>query len=564
MRHSRIFGKTTRTSPKEAAVVSHKLLHQGGFIRMISAGRYAFLPLGFRVCEKIVRIIEEEMQTIGSQRMVAPTFHPIEIWKKTNRDRAFGQEMHIVQDHYGATFALGATAEGLMVELVKKFRPTYKDLPIYIHQFSEKFRDEERPRHGLIRLREFTMKDAYSFDVSEKDSLESYEKFYHAYEKIAKRFDLKVVPVQADSGAIGGDYNHEFIVESEAGEGEAFLCTSCTYAAHADRAEYVRVSSNAGEKELPLKEVKAPNIITAEDEAKFHNVPLSRVLNTLIYKVNNEEYAGVLVMGDQEVSEPKLLKALHVDTAQLMASQELTKLGTYKGYVAPFGKLRDTVTRWVGDLSLLEVRNMVSGSNKKDTDTINVNYGRDFEVPLADITTAKENDTCPSCKKGTLRMIRGIEWGHVFKQDLFYTKPQQGHFINKEGKEEPMWMGAYGIGIARTIATIVETHHDEKGIIWPESVAPFFVHLLVLNQEDEEVSKKADELYEKLLRKHVEVLYDDRDESAGVKLTDADLMGIPYRVVVSKKTLTSSQVELKERSAKTLEYLTENELLERL
>ena len=531
---------------------------------MISAGRYTFLPLGFRVCEKIVHIIEEEMQAIGSQRLVTPTFHPIEIWKATNRDRAFGQEMHIVQDHYGATFALGATAEGLMVELVKKFRPTYKDLPIYIHQFSEKFRDEERPRHGLIRLREFTMKDAYSFDSTEEDSLKSYQKFYHAYEKIAQRFDLKVIPVQADSGAIGGDYNHEFIVESEAGEGEAFLCTSCSYAAHADRAEYVRVSSNASEKEFPLEEVKAPNIITAEDEAKFHKVPLSRVLNTLIYKVNNEEYAGVLVMGNQEVSEPKLLKALHVDTAQLVTTQELTKLGTYKGYVAPFGKIRDTVVRWIGDLSLLEVRNMVSGSNKKDTDTVNVNYGRDFEVPLADITTAKENDTCPSCKKGTLRMIRGIEWGHVFKQDLFYTKPQQGHFVNKEGKEEPLWMGAYGIGIARSIATIVETHHDEKGIIWPETVAPFRVHLVVLNQEDSKVKKKAEELYQTLLAKKVDVLYDDREESAGVKLTDCDLIGLPYRVLVSKRTVSSGKIELKKRSSPNTESLEEEELYTRL
>lgn len=415
MRYSQLFGKTVKSVPSDIRATSHRLLYKGGFIRQIAAGRYAFLPLGYRVWSKIYQIIKEEMDSIGAQQLVTPTLHPIEFWRKTARDEAFGEEMMAVKDHHGATFAIGGTAEGLMVELVKKFKPSYRDLPIIIYQFSSKFRDEKRPRGGLLRVREFMMKDAYSFAATEEEALKIYEQFYQAYENIAKRFDFKAVPAISVSGAIGGDYNHEFMVPAENGEGIFFQCATCN-------------------------------------------------------KAYTEDY---------------------------MKEKHASKL-----------------------------------------------------------------DHCPRCKE-EMKKIAAIEWGHVFKQDLFYTEPHKGYFIGKDGKEKPMWMGAYGIGIGRSMATIVETHNDQQGIIWPESVAPYQAQLIDVGDSRSEIREETEKVYNQLLKNGIEVLWDEREDvSAGEKFTDADLIGIPVRLVVSEKT--GGKIEYKRRDFNKTELLTVEQLLKRL
>ena len=550
MQYSKLFGRTTRTSPADAQLASHKLLVKGGFIRRISTGRWAFLPLGMRVWEKIYKIIDEEMRRIGCQKLVVPTLHPIEIWQATARDQAFGEEMLVVEDHHGATFALGATAEGVMVELVKMFRPSYKDLPIEVYQFSSKFRDDKRPRGGIMRVREFMMKDAYNFCATEKQFMKSYQKFYEAYLRIAKRLGLKVIPVLADSGAIGGSLSHEFQVESPLGDQTFFVCDHCGYAANLEKAEFERVPKNPQEKIKPFKIIAQPKwVTTMEDNVKHYGEPLWRYLKNVVYKDEKGRIIIASLRGDQNVNEVKLKRVLGVDTLLPATEEDLKKIGTKPGYVHSWGIKGVT---FVGDLGLPMVKNYIGGQKEEKTDSMNVNYGRDFEYKiLADIVDAQDGDLCAKCKKGRLRMKKGFEWGHCFKIDHFYTKPQEGYYADKDGKQKLLWMGSYGIGVGRSMACIVETHHDEKGIIWPESVAPYQVHLIGVNLENRKVKKAVEDLYQKLNSVGIEVLYDDREDvSAGVKFNDADLIGIPTRLVVSEETLKKESVETKRRDGK--------------
>ncbi len=539
---------------------SYELLYRGGFIRQAVSGFYSFLPLGMRVWEKIRDIIEEEMNKIGCQRMVVPTLHPIEFWKKTNRDTAFGGEMFITEDYSGNVFAIGATAEGMMVELVKKFSPSYKDLPILIYQFSSKFRDEKRPRGGLLRVKEFVMKDAYSFCRSEDQALEVYEKFFNSYLRIADRLDLDPIPVEAESGAIGGDYNHEFIVPAENGGSTIFVCDSCDYAASEDRAEFKREDLTPDEEKKPFEIIEQPEWVkTMEDNVKHYGKPLYKYLKNVVYKTPEGKLVIASVRGDQEVNEAKLLRVLGVDALESADEEDLMQIDTKPGYVHSWGV--EGVT-YVGDLGLTKVKNFIGGQKEEKTDSVNVNYGRDFEYDiLADIVMAEAGKPCARCGEGMLVEKKGIEWGHCFKQDFFYTEPHEGYFVDEDGEEKPMWMGAYGIGIGRSMAAIVETHHDEKGIIWPESVAPFQVHLLNLNMEDPKVTKEAEEVYERLENEGGEVLYDDREQSAGEKFADADLIGIPWRVVVSSKSLEKGGLELKKRGEDSVRIVSMPDLL---
>ena len=500
-----------------------------------------------RVWEKIYRVIDEEMRTIGCQKLVVPTLHPLEIWRATARDQAFGEEMLVVEDHHGAIFVLGATAEGVMVELVKMFRPSYKDLPIEIYQFSSKFRDDKRPRGGIMRVREFMMKDAYNFCADEKQFMKSYQKFYEAYLRIAKKLGLEVVPVSADSGAIGGSLSHEFQVESSEGDQTYFVCDKCGQAANIEKAEFRRTPLNKNEKVKPFKVIDQPEwVCTMEDNVKHYGEPLWRYLKNVVYKDEKGRIIIASVRGDQSVNEIKLKRALGVESLESADEKDLLKMGTKPGYVHSWGIKRVT---FVGDLGLPMVKNYIGGQKKEKTDSKDVNYGRDLEYEiLADIVDAKEGDFCAQCQKGKLRMKKGFEWGHCFKIDHFYTQPQEGYFTDKDGKRKLLWMGSYGIGVGRSMACIVETHHDEKGIIWPESVAPYQIYLVGLNLENIKVRRTTEELYQKLVEAGIEVLYDDREDvSAGVKFNDADLIGIPMRLVVSKGTLKKDSVELKRR-----------------
>lgn len=553
MKYSKLFGKTVREAPKDAVLESHKLLYRGGFIRDLIAGRYLFTPLGYRVMEKVIALIDEEMKAIGGQRVVTPTLQPIELWQATNRDRAFGAGLMRVKDRRGAWLVIGATAEAVMVELVKKFNPSWKDLPIVIYQFSQKFRDELRARGGLVRLREFLMKDAYSFAADEESFMKTYWDQFHAYERIAKKLNIEVLPVEADSGALGGSFGHEFIAPCAEGEDTILTC-ECGYAANREKAEFVRDEVNLNEEEKPFEMVDQPEWVESmDDNVKHYGLAKNRYLKNVVYKTPKGKIIIAVIRGDLDVNEAKLARA--VGESELVAAEEedLKKLGTRPGWVHSWGHK----AQYIGDLSLKTVRNFIGGQKEQTRDSVNVNFGRDFECELADIAEAREGHLCARCQKGKLKEIRGIEFGHVFKFNHFYTEPMKGTFVDKDGQEKFMFMGSYGIGIERAMAIAVELNHDEQGIIWPKSIAPFAVHLVGLDLA------KADELYKELTGRGIEVLYDDRqDVSAGVKFADADLIGIPARLVVSAKT--GEKIEYKERTEEKGILLSLKEVLAKL
>lgn len=572
MRYSKLFGKTTKTVPSDAQLISHKLLFKGGFIRRFSTGRWGFTPLGMKVWEKIYKVIDEEMKAIGCQKLVVPALHPIEVWQATNRDVAFGEEMLVIDDHHGARFAMGATGEGMMVEFVKMFPPSYKDLPIEIYQFSSKFRDDKRPRGGIMRVREFMMKDAYNFCADEKQFMESYQKFYDAYGRIAKILNLKAVPVLADSGAIGGSLSHEFQVESSEGDQNYFICDKCGYAANIERAEFERVDLNPKEELKPYRIIKQPKwVCTMEDNVKHYGEPLWRYLKNVVYKDEKGRIIIASLRGDQSVNEVKLRKATGTITLSPAENKDLEKLGTKTGYVHSWG-VEGVV--FIGDLGLKSVRNFIGGQKEDETDSIDVNYGRDFKYEiLADIVDAQDGDICTQCKRGKLKRKTGFEWGHCFKIDHFYTKPQEGYYTDKNGEQKLLWMGSYGIGVERSMACIVEENNDEKGIIWPKSVAPYQAHLINLEKRTDRTNRtnRSEEIYSKLIGAGVEVLYDDREDvSAGEKFADADLIGIPVRLVVSEKTLrqgsgqAGEKIEWKKRDGRETELIDLKEVIERL
>lgn len=558
MRYSKLFGKTVREAPKDATLTSHKLLYKAGYIRELSSGRYMLAHLGYRVQKKIINIIDEEMTKIGSQRVVVPTFHPLELWQATHRDEVWGEGLSQVTDRRGAKFAVGATAEAVMVEFVKKFHPSWRDLPIVIHQFSTKFRDELRARGGLIRLREFTMKDAYSYAPDEESFMKTYWDQYHAYEKIAARLNVPVIPVEADSGALGGDFCHEFMVPCEWGEDTILTC-ECGYTANREKAEFVRENKNAEEAEKPLEIVEQPEWVeTMDDNVKHYGKPKWQYLKNVVYKTGKGKMIIAVVRGDLDVSAAKLAKVVGEGELEPATDEDLKKMGSRPGWVHSWGHN----ARYIGDTSLTTVRNFIGGQKEKTTDTINVNYSRDFTCEIvADIAEAKAGYICPKCQKHALKEQNGIEFGHVFKYDDFYTRSMNCTFTDKDGKEKYLQMGAFGIGVERAIAIVAELHHDDKGLMWPKEVAPYQVHLIEVKGEG--AKEAAVKVYNLLTESGVEVLYDDRDDvSAGVKFADADLIGLPVRLVVSSKT--GDRVEFRYRNEDASQLLSVEEVLGKL
>ena len=546
MKYSNLFGKTIKQTKKDITAISHRLLHQGGFIRENVAGRYFMLPLGMRVRNKIINVIREEMNNAGALEMLAPTLHPLELWKETNRTNETGFELTTVTDRRGAEFALGGTAEEMFVDLVRNFKLSYKDLPFNIYQFSTKFRDELRARYGLLRTREFTMKDAYSFDADEESFKKVYDLMANAYTKIFERLGLKTYIVAADNGYIGGEYCHEFVVEHEIGESKFFVSEEGKHCAHEDIAKFKREEINTNEKEKPFEIFEQPQWVqTMEDNQKHYNLLASRFLKNVVYKNRTTgEIIIAVTRGDLEVNKSKLEHVLNL-VGQLddATEEDLHKLGTKTGYVHSWGHK----AKYIGDISLTTVKNFIGGQKEDTTDSRNVNYERDFKCELlADIALAKAGYLTEDGKSKLVEKI-GIEVGNIFQLGHHYSKKMHdAAFIDKDGKEVPYYMGCYGIGIERTMAAIVEMYNDENGIVWPEIVAPFKLHLLGIGLEDRSVKKHAEEVYKKLVESGVEVLYDDREDvTAGEKFADADLIGCPYRVVVSKKT--GDKVEVKKR-----------------
>lgn len=558
MRYSQLFGKTTFGDASGSKFLSHQLLVKGGFIRESSAGRYFFLPLGWRVHEKIRAIIKDEMDKVGAQEMITPVLHPLELWQETNRTNTVGFELMSIQDRRGASFALGGTAEEMMVDVVRQFQISYRDLPFNIYQFSTKFRDELRARGGLLRMREFVMKDAYSFSRDEAEFKIEYERMAEAYHASFRRMGLDAVMVAADNGYIGGEYCHEFVVESEIGESRYLVNEDGTVAAHEDIATFYRNPINLDEPERPFQIIDQPEwVCTMEDNEKHYGLPRAHYLKNVVYKHSvTGEIIIATIRGDLDVNKTKLEHVIGaVGQLEDATDDDLTKLGTRSGWVHSWGH----PARYIGDLSLTTVRNFIGGQKERTTDSFNVNYGRDFTCEmLADIAMAQEGYLTEDGKQPLLER-RGIEVGNIFQLGYHYSQKMAGaNFVDQDGKEKRFYMGCYGIGLARTMATIVEKHHDDNGILWPETIAPYQIHLISLRGGE----NRAAELYAHFTEAGFEVLWDERDESPGVKFADADLIGIPVRLVVSKRT--GENIEWKRRNSPVAETLDLDEVKKRL
>ncbi len=542
MKYSQLFGKTQYGKQTDSKMISHELLLKAGFIKESTAGRYYFLPLGWRVHKKIKSIIKQEMDQAGAQEMLCPVLHPIELWKETNRTNTTGFELTTITDRRGAEFALGGTAEEMFVDLIRKYQLSYKDLPINIYQFSTKFRDELRARGGLLRVREFIMKDAYSFHTDQKDFKREYDLMAKTYKTIFKKLGLDTLMVEADNGYIGGEYCHEFQVEHPQGEGTFFISEDGTYIAHEDVAEFDRGNINTSEKLKKLEIVQQPEWVhSMDDNVKHYQLPKSRFLKNVVYKnrVTNQIIIAV-IRGDLDVNKTKLEQVLNA-VGQLEEADEndLASIGTKPGYVHSWGHKKAT---YIGDISLQTVHNFIGGQKQEKTDSINVNYGRDFECEqIADIAMAQQGFLTVN-KKSKLVKKTGIEVGNIFQLGTHYSsKMDNANFVDQNGKTKPYYMGCYGIGIGRTLATIVEKNHDDNGIIWPKQLTPFQVHLINLSNHD-----KAQLFYNQLKDNKIDVLWDDREESPGKKFADADLIGIPIRLVISNKT--GEKIEIKKRT----------------
>lgn len=566
MRYSKLFGKTVREAPSDATMDSYKLLYQAGFIRESTAGRFFFLPLGQKVQQNIIKIVKEEMDKAGAQEMVSPVLHPLELWKETNRTNTAGFELMRVKDRRGAEFALGGTAEEMFVDIVRKFQISYKEMPFNIYQFSSKFRDELRARGGLLRVREFIMKDAYSFDVNEEEFKKEYKNMGDTYTRIFKRLGLDTIVVESDGGYIGGDYCHEYVVDSPIGETNYLITEDGSYAAHEEVALFDRDDKNSSEKEQSLTEVDAKRGTTMDNGVFFHKKPLWQQIKDVLFVDEKGRFILAIIRGDFDVNEVKLKHVTGAVTLRHATDEEIReKLYSEPGFISPV-KIHEIIEKnckliVVADTSLKTVKNAYGGANKLNKDLLNVNYGRDYTPDTeADIALGKEGCTKNGKK---LMMKKGIEVGNIFQLGYHYTKlMKNAMFTDKDGAEKPYYMGCYGIGIGRTMATIVEQYHDERGMIWPENIAPYKVHLIAIGK-DTAPFEKAELVVKTLEEKGIEVLFDDRaDVSPGAKFADADLIGCPYRLVISPKT--EDKIEVKKRTEKETKLVSTNELLELL
>jgi prolyl-tRNA synthetase len=561
MRQSKLFTKTVKEVSSEIKIASHRLLNQAGFVKESTAGRYFFLPLGIRVREKISKVIEEEMNKVGALKLITPVLHPMELWQETNRNSSVGFELMKIKDRAGAEFVLGGTAEEMMVDLVRKYNISYKDLPFNIYQFSQKFRDELRARGGLLRVREFLMKDAYSFHADEEDFKIYYQEMSDVYTKIFKRLGLETVIVESDNGYIGGDYCHEFVVISEIGESRFLISVDGKYAAHEDVAKFKKEDKNLDEAEKAMIEVEAVRGKTMEDGVKFHNMSLWQQLKDVMYVDDQGRFILAIIRGDLDVNETKLLNLVKATSLRSASEEEIQNLGSEPGFISPVGLEKKVVI--VADSSLRTIKNAYGGSNKKNVDLLNVNIDRDYKAQLeGDIAMAQDGFLSESGV--ILKESKGIEVGNIFQLGYHYSKKMKAMFVSAENKEEFYYMGCYGIGVDRTMATIVEKYNDDKGIIWPEEIAPFKIHLIELASKNVEVKNSAEKLYQELLQNNIEVLYDDRtDLRAGEKFADSDLVGVPYRLVISEKTLAQGCVEVKKRGSEGVEMVKIEDVLGR-
>ncbi|MBP2654913.1 MAG: Prolyl-tRNA synthetase [Firmicutes bacterium] len=555
MRASLLYAPTLRETPAEAEVISHQLMLRAGFIRKSAGGMYTYLPLAWRVLKKIETIVREEMNAKGGQEVAMPIIQPAEIWQETGRWDVYGDEMFRLKDRHNRDFCLGPTHEEMITTVVRSDVRSYRQLPLMLYQIQNKYRDEIRPRFGLMRGREFIMKDLYSFDRDEKGLDENYAKMYDAYSRIFTRCGLAFRPVEADSGAIGGSGSHEFMVIADSGEAAIVYCPECNYAANVEKAELLPISAGI---EVPdtLVEKSTPGTKTIEEISGFLGVSADKTIKTLAYQTE-KGLVLALVRGDHEINEIKLqnqLNCLHLGLADETAVVRLT--GAIPGFIGPVG-VKDTVI--VADATVMNMHNAVSGANKTDYHYINVNPGRDFNPTIvADIRLIKENDPCPRCG-AAVATARGIEVGQVFKLYTKYTSALKATYLDENGKERPMVMGCYGIGVSRTMAAAIEQNHDENGIVWSAAIAPYQAVVIPVNVKDDAQMVLAERLYQLLNEAGIEAVLDDRAERAGVKFKDADLIGYPLKITLGPKAINENKIEVKvRRSGEVFFFETDN------
>ncbi len=560
MKFSEYFIPTLKESPSDAEVISHKLMVRAGMIRKLAAGIYIYLPLGLKYIKNIENIVREEMNRAGAIELLMPAIIPAELWQQTGRWDHYGKELLRIKDRHNRDFCYGPTHEEVITDLVSKEIKSYKQLPLNFYQIQTKFRDEIRPRFGLMRGREFIMKDAYSFDIDEEAAEKSYKKMYDAYCKIFERCELDFRVVEADTGTIGGSFSHEFMVLANTGEDTIVSCDSCDYSANIEKAPVIKreyTENKSDEKEQPIEKVFTPNIKSIEDVSKFLKIPVNKIIKTIIL-TDGKDVVAAMVRGDFDVNIVKVKNVMNWDVVYF-ATEDTVKEVTNapSGFAGPIG----IKCKVIGDYSIKDMKNFVVGANEKDYHLKNVNFKDFSEVEFFDIRNAVEGDLCPKCSNGKYKIFKGIEVGHIFKLGTKYSEKLNATYLDKNGKEKLIIMGCYGIGIGRTAAAAIEQNHDKDGMILPEPISPFKVYLLPINYSDPTVKDITDKIYNKLKEKNIEVLLDDRDERPGKKFKDADLLGFPYRINVGKKA-KENKVELIKRKDKSIQEVEVEKVLE--
>lgn len=561
---SKLFFETLRETPHDAEIISHKLMIRAGMIRKLAAGIYNYLPLGLKVIKKVEDIVREEMNCAGAQELLMPALQPKELWDESGRWNVYGDELMRLKDRQGRDFCLGPTHEEVITDLVRNHIKSYRQLPINLYQIQTKFRDEIRPRFGVIRAREFIMKDAYSFGRNEDDLEVEYEKMYQTYTNIFTRCGLNFRAVEATTGAIGGDVSHEFVALAENGEEIIFYCTNCNYAANREKAESRILNFGFGISDEELEspqEVYTPNIKTVEELTKFLNITPDKLLKTLIYFADDKAIAA-LVVGDDELNEVKLQKVIGCNNLKMADADTIKKItGADVGFSGPM----NLKIKIIADKRVATLKNFITGANKTNYHLKNVNVNRDFKVDIfEDIRFAKDGEKCPRCTNGILSSCRGIEVGQIFKLGKKYSLALKCFFQDKDGTNKPIIMGCYGIGITRCVSAIIEQYNDKDGIIWPLSVAPYKVIITVVNSNSSEQVSAARNIYDKLLSEKIETLLDDRDERPGVKFKDADLLGIPIKIIVGEKFIKENKIEIKLRNNKSIFFETSENILSKV
>ena len=541
MRYSKLFAPTLREVPAEAEIASHQLMLRAGMMRKVASGIYSYLPLGWRTLDKISDIVREEMDAAGAQELLFPIVQPAELWQSSGRWDVYGDEMWRVKDRHGRDFCLGPTHEEVATSLVLNEVKSYKQLPLMIYQIQNKYRDERRPRFGLMRSREFVMKDCYSFDRDESGLDVSYRLMYDAYVKIFDRCGLDYRPVRADNGAIGGSSSHEFMVLAESGEAEILYCDSCDYAANIEIAESAKGEKAEAEDMKEMEKVLTPDCRTIDDVAAFLHLDTKKSMKALFFMAD-ETPVLIFIRGDRRLNEVKVQNHLGAHLFYMGTDVDLRNAGLVQGFIGPCGQKIKVLV----DEEIAEGRNFCCGANEEGYHLLNVNYGRDFEGEVGHFRMVEAGERCPVCG-GTLKSARGIEVGQVFKLGTKYSVSMGAEYLDENGKANPFVMGCYGIGVGRTMAAAIEQNHDENGIVWPKAIAPFEVTIVPVSEKSERQMAAAEALYNELRAKGIDVLLDDRAERAGVKFKDADLIGIPLRITIGDKSLDKGMLEYKER-----------------